>query len=249
MKTTFAIDGSLTKRVNTNTLELRALYQRYITEALLLAGLLHFALIGVFQLYHKLTGVEIELPQRMKKVWLNVLPPPPSFHNSIVLPTPMVSVMEKASVGIPIPKPNAEINPETTIPTQIEMGNIMDAASATKLSGSTEYVFPDSMLVNKDESQVFEIVEILPVAILQVQPPYPEIPLKAGVEGTVYVKMLVTKEGKVKHAEVAKSTNNIFNQPAIEVALQWKFTPAIMNNGPVNVWVTVPFKFRLNSRY
>jgi len=31
----------------------------------------------------------------------------------------------------------------------------------------------------------------------------------------------------------------LFNQPAVEAAMKWKFTPAIMNNGPVSVWVSI----------
>jgi len=44
-----------------------------------------------------------------------------------------------------------------------------------------------------------------------------------------------------------KSDAELFNQPAIDAAMKWKFTPAIMNNGPVAVWVSIPFKFRLNA--
>jgi hypothetical protein len=28
---------------------------------------------------------------------------------------------------------------------------------------------------------------------------------------------------------------------------QWVFTPAVMNNGPVTVWVVVPFNFQLKK--
>jgi protein TonB len=81
-----------------------------------------------------------------------------------------------------------------------------------------------------------------------VYPPYPELARRAGIEGIVYIKMWVTKEGKVKKTEIAKTTSELFNQPAIDAAMQWTFTPAIMNNGPVSVWVTVPFKFKLANR-
>ncbi len=67
------------------------------------------------------------------------------------------------------------------------------------------------------------------------------------MEGTVYVKILVDKEGKAKKAIVAKSDSEIFNDNAIKAALQWVFTPAMMNNGPVAVWAMVPFHFKLNK--
>ncbi|HAP34600.1 MAG TPA: hypothetical protein DCQ28_01155 [Bacteroidetes bacterium] len=78
-------------------------------------------------------------------------------------------------------------------------------------------------------------------------PVYPEIARRAGVEGTVWVKIWVDKEGNPKKAQVLKSDAELFNQPAIDAAMRWKFTPAIMNNGPVSVWVSIPFKFKLNA--
>jgi len=47
---------------------------------------------------------------------------------------------------------------------------------------------------------------------------------------------------------VLKSDAEIFNEPAVEAAKQWLFTPAYMNNGPVAVWVSIPFRFKLADR-
>ena len=37
----------------------------------------------------------------------------------------------------------------------------------------------------------------------------------------------------------------VFNEAAVQAALGWVFTPAMMNNGPVRVWAAVPFRFKL----
>jgi len=47
---------------------------------------------------------------------------------------------------------------------------------------------------------------------------------------------------------IQKSDAEIFNEPALEAAKQFIFTPAYMNNGPVAVWVSVPFKFKLADK-
>ena len=91
----------------------------------------------------------------------------------------------------------------------------------------------------------FVPVEKNPVPVKQIAPDYPEIARRAGVEGTVWVSVCVDKEGKVKRARISKSDAEIFNQPSIEAAMKWVFTPAIMNNSPVEVRVSVPFKFTL----
>ena len=93
----------------------------------------------------------------------------------------------------------------------------------------------------------FVPVEKQPAPVKNPSPIYPEIARRAGVEGTVWVKIWVDKEGKAKKAQILKSDAELFNQAAIDAAMQWVFTPAVMNNGPVAVWVSIPFKFKLNQ--
>jgi len=91
----------------------------------------------------------------------------------------------------------------------------------------------------------FRAVQNLPVVIRRVQPLYPQLAIRAGMEGKVVLNIWVDREGKVRQVVLLKSSAEIFNQPSIDAAKQWVFTPAYMNNGPVSVWVSVPFKFRL----
>ncbi len=84
-----------------------------------------------------------------------------------------------------------------------------------------------------------------PVPIKQVSAIYPEIAERVRVEGTVWVKLLIDKEGKVRKAEVEKTDAEILNEPAIEAALQWEFNPANLEGRPDTVWATYPFVFEL----
>lgn len=76
-----------------------------------------------------------------------------------------------------------------------------------------------------------------------VWPDYPEEARLAGIKGDVWVKVLVQTDGKVKKAVIIKSDSEIFDQPAIAAALQWEFTPAIMNKVPVACWQPLLFRF------
>ena len=38
----------------------------------------------------------------------------------------------------------------------------------------------------------------------------------------------------------------VFDQPTIDAAMKYRFTPAIMNGRPVAVWVVIPFTFKLH---
>lgn len=231
--------------INTGALELRALYQRYVTESLLFAGMIHFLLIGGVQLYLKISEtpdkkIIIRLPQNV------IINQPPSLQSQTI---PQVSVASSAHVseGIPIPVPDAEINPEATIATQEQMNQPVNTSETGDPNG-TVYIPPTTFVDQETPPKPFTPVEKDPIPITHPSPLYPEIARRAGVEGTVWVNMWVTKEGKVKQAVTIKSSADILNQAAIDAAVQWTFTPAIMNNGPVAVWVSVPFRFQLNAK-
>lgn len=75
---------------------------------------------------------------------------------------------------------------------------------------------------------------------------YPEEAKKAGVEGIVYVQVLVDKQGKVTKVKVAKSDSKVLEKAAVDAAKQWTFSPGLSKEKkPVAVWVTLPFKFKL----
>jgi len=98
-----------------------------------------------------------------------------------------------------------------------------------------------------EEVYEFYAVEIKPVVIKFVEPVYPELARKAGIEGDVFVKALVDEEGNVIKTEVLKSSHPLFEKPALEAAAQFKFKPGYQRDRPVKVWVSIPFFFRLNQ--
>jgi len=94
----------------------------------------------------------------------------------------------------------------------------------------------------------FVQVDKQPIPLKTVQPQYPDSARRAGIEGTVYVKILVDKEGKARKAVVIKSDAEIFNEPSVKAALGWTFKPAMLNGKPVAVWAALPFHFKLGSK-
>ena len=100
-------------------------------------------------------------------------------------------------------------------------------------------------IVEEEEPVEIWKVEKQPEVKKQVKPDYPEIARKAGIEGKVAVNVLVGKDGKVERiGEI--SGPEVFHGAAEAAALQWEFTPAIQNDRPVRVWVTIPFTFKFN---
>ena len=92
----------------------------------------------------------------------------------------------------------------------------------------------------------FHALSEKPVVIKRVEPVYPELARKAGIEGRVIVKVLINTKGDVEKVEVIKS-HPLLDQAAIEAAKQFKFKPGKQRDRYVKVWMTIPFNFRLKK--
>ena len=222
----------------------RGFYQKYATRGLLIAVAIHLSAIGSYYLVGAFSEEEPTVMVRIMKY--SEMGPPPSITNTEAAPQVSVSVpVARPTVGVPVPVPDAEVSPEQTIPTQQELSAAPSPVVGD--AGSGVSVEQDINIEEDPSLDAFIPVEKEPIPVKVISPEYPEIAKRAGVEGTVYVKVLVDKEGKPKKAVILKSDAEIFNDPAIAAAMQFVFTPAIMNNGPVAVWAAIPFRFKLNK--
>lgn len=236
--------------------ELVQFYQRFMSRGLLIAAILHLVGVGSYHApdWLRKLGIIGEEPPPMRTVRImkySELGPPPSITNTSAAPAISVAAPSvKPSVGIPVPVPDAEINPEQTIATQTEMaeatGPVTDVGDGG--GGGVAVIESDIEIQEDGPPPDFVAFEKAPEVVKQVAPKYPELARRAGMEGTVFVRVWVDKEGKVRKVEIQKSDAEIFNQPAIEAAEQMIFTPAVQGGSPVSVWVAMPFKFKLNAK-
>jgi protein TonB len=98
-----------------------------------------------------------------------------------------------------------------------------------------------------DGTKQFTEVDEMPTPVKTAKAEYPEDARKAGVEGTVWVNILVGTDGTVKDVTALKMNDGSpeIKQSALDAAKQYTFKPAMKNNKPVQVWVTMPFRFKL----
>ncbi len=77
-------------------------------------------------------------------------------------------------------------------------------------------------------------------------PRYPIIARRNGEQGTVMLKVLVTREGAPANVSVDKTSGSAhLDSAALETVRSWRFTPARQGAQPVEAWVLVPIVFRL----
>lgn len=82
----------------------------------------------------------------------------------------------------------------------------------------------------------------------QVPPAYPTILREAGIEGKVWLKVLIDEQGFVAKAETIKCEHPAFAEAAINAVKQWVFTPARKDGKPIKSEVTIPFMFKLSDK-
>jgi TonB family protein len=104
-----------------------------------------------------------------------------------------------------------------------------------------------STIVNPTLGRNVIIYERAPKIIKEVNPQYPKSAKKFGLEGAVEVKVWVNKRGKVRRVIIQQSNGEMLNQAAAEAARQFEFKPAKIKGKSVEVWVNIPFHFRLND--
>ena len=80
------------------------------------------------------------------------------------------------------------------------------------------------------------------------KPAYPTLAKRMGMEGTVMLKVLVSREGTAEKVEVAHSSGyENLDKAATEAVKNWRFIPASRALQPIDEWVQVPVAFRLNK--
>ncbi|MBI3260319.1 MAG: TonB family protein [Ignavibacteriae bacterium] len=113
---------------------------------------------------------------------------------------------------------------------------------------TAEVTKPSEIEVIDDDTVIeTESDPILDYAQLQSNLVYPEMAKRIDIEGKVLVRVVVGKDGKPVSGRIRilESTNELFNQTAIDAVMKSSFTPAIQNKQPIEVPVTVPIVFRL----
>ncbi len=88
----------------------------------------------------------------------------------------------------------------------------------------------------------------MPQVKKKVDPAYPEILKRAGIQGEVLIKAMINEDGKVEKAEAVKTSKPEFAEASLAALKQWEFTPAQKDGKAVKAEVFVPFKFKLGDK-
>jgi protein TonB len=81
--------------------------------------------------------------------------------------------------------------------------------------------------------------------IKRVEPQYPAIAKQAGIQGSVIIRAIISREGNIERTELL-SGHPLLSRAALEAVRQWKYRPYYLNNAPVEVETQITVNFVLN---
>lgn len=163
-------------------------------------------------------------PPQPKERQLPKKPPPPEDPPPMMMPRPQA----------PQPKPQAlaKVTPHIELPLNLKGGPYLGDY------GQAPGMALGSGIVPASEGDLLPLVRI--------SPQYPRRAARRGLEGSVTVAFIITKEGSVRDPEVIEShPSGIFEQAALQAVKRWKFKPKRIEGQLVEQRATQEIEFNL----
>lgn len=77
-------------------------------------------------------------------------------------------------------------------------------------------------------------------------PVYPAISQRLGEQGKVVIRVLITKDGSARQAEIQESSGfDRLDQAALHAVMGWRYVPGRRTGVPQDMWFNVPINFAL----
>jgi protein TonB len=241
------LDTDRLRHINYGNLVLRREAHLFLAHGVVVSVLLLFAFWTFSANWNRLMalfggGSDKDTAVQCYEIVTNVtqLPPPPP----IAPPEPPKVATTAAAVDAPKVgkiKQVAEAPEDQTFATQKEIRQAIQQGTSGQDSGSSG-----------DFDAVVEFVNCQnpPTVVSTPRLVYPEMARIAGLEGRVFVRVLISEEGRPMKAEIVKripADQTVFDKEAVRIAMETKYTAGQQNGRRVRVWMTIPVRFTLHE--
>lgn len=187
---------------------------------------------------------------------LNIAIPEKSLEKKIEIPPVVILVQNipethQQKTETAPPKPFTAMGSPLEVLDSVTLDDI--AVEEPKVNVNNAVIAPPAVFVPKidskeEEKGVYEYFEVeeIPQKVRNIVPEYPEMARRAGIEGTVTLKVLVNEKGAVDSVEVVDGPP-VFRKNSVQAAKSTVFKPAKYNDRAVACWVIMPFRFKLSD--
>jgi protein TonB len=175
---------------------------------------------------------------------------PPKLQGMLIAPEPKIVPPPKAEPepAKPVPKAPAKQPPvKRTAPQQKTPPPVAKAAAVAPAPRQ-----PVTRAAPANSAKITEPSTELPSAdaagLNNKAPAYPMLSRKRKEQGTVWLLLLVSKEGLVKELKLKKTSGfDRLDQAALQAVKKWQFQPARKQGQPIDYWYELPLKFSLQQ--
>jgi periplasmic protein TonB len=198
-----------------------------------------------------LSDINLDKPKEKVDEMLKELPPPPPLKNVIKFTAPVIKPDEEVAEEEE-PKTQAEV-----VESKAAIGNIdFDKGTDDPTAAMPDEMPTEDQQIVGEEGQVFLMAEQMPefpggeremLNYLNSNIKYPQMARESGIQGTVFVKFVVEKNGSVSNVEILRGIGGGCDEEALRVIKNMpKWNPGKQNGLAVRVYFNIPMKFRLN---
>lgn len=188
---------------------------------------------------------EQEQPEEVK-----VEPPPPPQRSQIQFVPPEVVAHEEAPAEVTITSIDSlkldadvgtkNIEGDADAPPSVVVVEEGTGTKPVEVVAPPKDPDPDEFIAVEKEAAAVNMDEIKRSLV------YPEICKQMNIQGKVFVRVLVGKDGKVSRHIVKRSPHDLMTKEVEKHLNKLSFTPGIQAGRPISTWVTIPFDFKLN---
>jgi protein TonB len=197
-----------------------------------------------------LTDIRLDKPKEKVDELIKELPPPPPLKNVIKFTAPVIKPDEQVAEEDQ-PKMQQEV-----VESKSAIGNIDYNKGTDDPNAEIPDVMPnEDQQIVEEKMEPFLVVEQMPdfpggevelIKYLQEHIKYPPMARESGISGTVFVKFIVDKNGKISDVTLLRGIGGGCDEEAIRVVKGMPDWKAGRQNGmPVPVFFTLPVKFIL----
>lgn len=197
-----------------------------------------------------LTDIKLDKPKENVDELVKELPPPPVLKNVIKFTAPVIKPDEQVAEEEE-PKMQQEV-----VESKSAIGSIdYDKGTDDPTAEMPDVMPTEDQQIVEETMEPFLVVEQMPdfpggegelYKYLQEHTKFPAMARESGITGTVYIRFIVDKKGKISNVTLLRGIGGGCDEEAIRVVQtmpDWK--PGKQNGMPVPVYFTLPVKFTL----
>jgi periplasmic protein TonB len=196
----------------------------------------------------------IHLPDQAPRLMVSFIPtsdppPPPALGTPHATPAPPRPRASAAVAMVPIPVTAPTVIPDTIVPAAASASDVgpettVGLRNASDVGTGTQ---PQSTAIAPDASVPLPIGNGVksPIVLHRVDPIYPQVALRARMNGSVVLECIIDKSGRIRDVRVENSSFAAFEQPAIDAVRQWIFAPGTLKGQAVDTIFQLTVKFQV----